>query len=152
MDSWHSYSPLSSSRTDFIRNDQWPICLACSTRNRSSLLYVDRPTVNNWKSRLRIHDTYFAIQMIFENWFDSIMRCGTNLPLSMSPAKQIDCNFRNSKKKRGWKMGREWHKLIKFHWLREMSPNLDEHARQWWTWKNKKKRKIEHISKRERVS
>lgn len=57
MLSWHSYKPLSSSRTDFIRSDQWPMCLACSTRNRSSLLYVDKPTVSNWKSRRRIHDT-----------------------------------------------------------------------------------------------
>lgn len=56
-ESWHSYKPLSSSRTDLIRNDQCPICLACSTRKRSSELYVDKPTVNNWKSRLRIHET-----------------------------------------------------------------------------------------------
>lgn len=54
---WHSYKPISSSRTDLIRNDQCPICLACSTRKRSSELYVDKPTVNNWKSRLRIHET-----------------------------------------------------------------------------------------------
>lgn len=58
MDNWHSYKPLSSSRTDFIRSDQWPMCLACSTRNRSSLLYVDKPTVNNWKSRRRIQETW----------------------------------------------------------------------------------------------
>lgn len=38
IDNWHSYSPLSSSRTDFIRRDQCPMCLACSTRKRSSLL------------------------------------------------------------------------------------------------------------------
>lgn len=58
IDNWHSYNPLSSSRTDLIRNDQCPICRACSTRNLSSELYVDRPTVSNWKSVLRIHDTY----------------------------------------------------------------------------------------------
>lgn len=57
-DSWHSYRPWSSSRTDLSRSDQWPMCRVCSTRKRSSLLYVDRPTVNNWKSRRRIHETW----------------------------------------------------------------------------------------------
>lgn len=60
VDSWHSYRPRSSSRTDLMRSAQWPMCRACSTRKRSSLLYVDRPTVSSWKSRRRIHDTVVA--------------------------------------------------------------------------------------------
>lgn len=94
IDNWHSYRPRSSSRTDFIRSDQWPMWRACyvffllkknekeyfdilhfylldskiltwsarqkltSTRNLSSELYVDKPTVNNWKSIRRIHETF----------------------------------------------------------------------------------------------
>uniref|UniRef100_A0A182Q835 Uncharacterized protein n=1 Tax=Anopheles farauti TaxID=69004 RepID=A0A182Q835_9DIPT len=45
---WHSYSPSSSFRAFFIRSAQLPRCRVCSTRNRSSLLYVDRPTVSSW--------------------------------------------------------------------------------------------------------
>lgn len=58
-DNWHSYRPRSSSRIDLMRNDQWPMWRVCSTWKRSSLLYVDRPTVSSWKSLRRIHDTYF---------------------------------------------------------------------------------------------
>lgn len=75
----NTYSPRSSSRTDFIRNDQWPICLACSTRKRSSELYVDRPTVKSWKSRRRIHDTWKS------EW--------DGIPLKWNYVKDMKCFF-----------------------------------------------------------
>lgn len=67
VDSWHSYTPSSSFRAFFIRSAQFPKCLVCSTRNRSSLLYVLSPTVNNKKSFRRNQLTWNEKSLSFQS-------------------------------------------------------------------------------------
>jgi hypothetical protein len=67
VDSWHSYTPSSSFRAFFIRSAQFPKCLVCSTRNRSSLLYVLSPTVNNKKSFRRNQLTWNGKSLSFQS-------------------------------------------------------------------------------------